>query len=74
VARNTTWTSGRGTQRSLVVAYYAPAPADSAEAVDVLALALPTVEATGDSVVALQQLRGNWWTRNLGIRVSHQRA
>lgn len=74
LARNATWTSGRGTQRSLVLTYYAPAPPDSAEAVDLLALALPAVKATGDSVVALQQLRDDWWLRNLGIRVSYQRA
>ena len=74
MARNTTWAAGGGARRSLVLTYYAPAPADSANAVDVLALALPMVRATGDSVVALQQLRGDWWARNLGLRVSYQRA
>ena len=74
INRYTQWTSGGGRQQSLILSYYAPPPSVTIPAEEVLGLALPAVTATGDSVVALSELRGDWWVRAFGLRLSVQRS
>jgi hypothetical protein len=62
-----------GQTRSIVVSYYTPK--DSAVSSEsLLRMALPTIGATGDSTVVLNQLRGDWWARAFGLRLSYVRS
>ena len=74
IIRNTRWRGGGERQESLILSFYAPPSSVTVDAEEVLALALPAVAATGDSIVALNQLRGDWWARAFGLRVSLVRS
>lgn len=72
IMRVTRWTTGTGRSNFLQLTYYAPphAVADS----DLLNLTLPSVAASGDSVVLLNELRSEGWMRALGVRLSTSRS
>jgi hypothetical protein len=70
MVRNTEWSSSAGKSRSLILTYYVPPPTAAATSDDLLSLALPAVQTTGDSIVVLEAVRGDWWARAFGIRVA----
>jgi hypothetical protein len=59
-----------GRSRNLLLQYYTPTPGDTAEAREVLALALDAARQTGDTVIVVEQINGQQRWRWLGIRIA----
>jgi len=73
IIQNVTVTS-HDTTRSIVVSYYTPKDSVAMSPESLLPIALPAIGETGDSTVVLNQIRGDWWARASGLRISYARS
>lgn len=71
--RNKTWSSDRGSSEALEFTYYANPKRPAAETEEVLKMAA-SLAIPSDTIIELDQVRGDWWLRAIGISITRRRS